>query len=131
MRRRLRGFRVVVTLVTLPCFSACSLFGPRLQTITVSSEPPGADVILNGSRVGNTPLRTQVPRREELLVELRKSGYQTEYRSSQRTLSTLGILDILGGALILVPFLGLLSSAAWEHDPETFGIIMEPAAEAK
>lgn len=122
--------RALVALVTIPCVCACSLFGPHMQTITVSSDPPGAEVRLNGDAVGTTPLRTQVARRDDLLVELRKPGYQTAYRHAERTLSTLGILDIVGGALILLPFLGLLSPAAWEQDPSTFGITLDPEAGA-
>jgi hypothetical protein len=125
------ALRVASAILIVPYFCACSLFGPHTQTITVSSEPAGAAVLLNGTRVGETPLRTQVPRREELLVEVRKSGYETAYRSASRTLSTLGILDVIGGAVILIPFLGLLSPAAWEQSPETFGINLEPATAAQ
>jgi hypothetical protein len=125
------ALRVVTAIVIVPYFSACSFFGPHMQTITVSSDPAGAEVLLNGTRVGETPLRTQVPRRDELLVEVRKPGYETAYRSASRTLSTFGILDVIGGAVILIPFIGLLSPAAWEQDPETFGITLdrEPAAQ--
>jgi hypothetical protein len=123
------ALRVAAAIVTVPYFCACSFFGPSMQTITVSSEPPGAEVLLNGTRVGETPLRTQVPRRDELLVEVRKTGYETAYRSASRTLSTYGILDVIGGATILIPFLGLLSPAAWQQDPETFGITLDPAAQ--
>jgi PEGA domain-containing protein len=119
------ALRVVSALVIAPYFCACSLFGPHSQTITVSSSPPGASVYVNGENVGTTPLRTKVPRREELLVEVRKPGYQTAYRTADRTLSTLGMLDIVGGFFLLVPFFGLLSPAAWVNEPETFGITLD------
>ena len=127
--------RATAALLAVPYLSACSLFGPRMQTITVSSDPMGATVVANGERLGNTPLRAQVRRSEDLLIEVRKPGYQTEYRTGDRTLSTLGILDIIGGWFLLVPFFGLLSPAAWEHEPDSFGIVMtpqeSPAAAAK
>jgi hypothetical protein len=97
-----------------------------MQTITVSSEPMGANVIVNGEHAGHTPLRYQVRRSEDLLIEIRRAGYQAEYRNGHRTLSTLGILDVIGGAIILVPFFGLLSAAAWEQEPSTFGVILTP-----
>jgi hypothetical protein len=118
--------RALAALVTLACFCACSTFGPRTQTIIVSSDPPGAEVRFNGNAVGTTPLQAQVGRGDELLVEVSKPGYQTAYRNAQRRLSTLGIVDVIGGAIILLPFLGLLSSAAWEQDPATFGITLDP-----
>jgi hypothetical protein len=120
--------RVVAAMVAVPYISACSLFGPRTQTITVSSDPSGATVIANGERLGNTPLRAKVSRKEDLLLEVRKAGYQTEFRSGERTLSTLGILDIIGTWFLLVPIFGLLAPGAWEQDPSSFGIVMTPEA---
>lgn len=61
------------------------------------------------------------------MIEVRKTGYQTEYRYTHRMLSTLGILDVIGGAIFLLPFFGLFSSAAWEHDPSTYGVVFTPA----
>jgi hypothetical protein len=117
----------MIALLGCTVLVGCSLFGPRMQTITVSSEPSAAIVIVNGNRVGKTPLRHQVRRGEDLLLEVRKEGYEVYYRSSHRTLSTLGILDVIGGSIILAPFFGLFSAAAWEHEPSTFGLILTPA----
>jgi hypothetical protein len=97
-----------------------------MQTMTVSSDPTGARVFINGTNVGTTPLRHQVHRSEDVLVEVQAPGYQRAYRSSHRTLSAIGIVDLIGGCIILVPFLGLLSPAAWRHEPATFGIVLDP-----
>jgi len=86
-------------------------------------------VLASGKPVGQTPVHFEVHRGENLLVEVRKSGYQTQYRTAFRTLSTLGTLDVVGGAIILLPFLGLLSSGAWVHDPSEYGFILEPQQE--
>jgi len=66
--------RSAVALICIFSFAGCSLFGPRVQTIRISSEPSGAVAIVNGHRVGNTPLRTQVHRGEDMLVEVREEG---------------------------------------------------------
>lgn len=124
-----RSVRSLVALVAACSMVGCSLFGPRMQTIAVSSDPMGASVIMNGERVGNAPVRHQVRRGEDLLIEVRKRGYETQFRNPSRSLSGLGILDVVGGAIILVPFFGLLSSAAWEHEPSTFGVILTPEKE--
>lgn len=118
--------RLSTIILVCICVCGCSLFGPRMQTITISSDPSDADVIVNGSRVGQTPLKHEVNRKENLLIEVRKTGYHTEYRSSHRTVSTLGTLDIIGGYIILVPFVGLFSPAAWEQEPATYGVILSP-----
>lgn len=49
----LRKILIVVLTISM---TGCS-FGPRMQTIQVSSEPTGADVIVNSNRVGKTPLQ--------------------------------------------------------------------------
>jgi hypothetical protein len=76
--------------------------------------------------VGTTPLHFEVQRGDTLVVEVRKPGYQTQFRTLSRKMITLGILDIVGGAIWLVPFLGLLSSAASEYEPAQIGITLEP-----
>ena len=105
--------------------TGCSFFGPRRQLLTVSSDPPGAQVFVNGERVGETPLQHRVRRSQDVLIELRKPGYETAYHTTHRTLSTLGILDAVGAAVILVPIVGLMSGAAWQHDPAVVGIILD------
>jgi hypothetical protein len=128
LRSRIRETHVLksISLVVTMCYLAgCSLFGPRYETIGVSSDPPEANVSVSGKSVGITPVRFEVHRGENLLVEVKKSGYQTQYRSASRKLSTLGILDVVGGAFFLLPLIGLLSSAAWEHDPAEFGVTLE------
>lgn len=119
------------SVIVATCYLAgCSLFGPRYETIGVSSDPPGAKVNVSGRPVGTTPVRFEVHRGENLLLEVQKPGYQTQYRSASRKLSTLGILDVVGGAMLLLPLIGLISSAAWEHDPAEFGITLEPVSKS-
>ena len=76
--------------------------------------------------MGTTPLQFEVDRGEKLLLEVQKSGYQTQYRTSSRKLSGFGILDVVSGFFWLVPFVGLTASGAWEHDPAEFGVTLEP-----
>lgn len=120
------NFRLISLLIASCYLAGCSLFGPRSESIGVSSDPPGARVIASGKPVGTTPLQFEAQRGDNLLIEVQKSGYQTQYRTLSRKMGTLGILDIVGGAIWLVPFFGLLSSAAYEHDPAEIGITLEP-----
>ncbi len=119
---------VVITLLIAGHLNltACSIFGGSAQPLMVNSDPPGAQVFINGTVAGTTPLQYQVPRRGDLAVEVRKPGYQTQSRMTGRKLSSVGIVDVIGGALFLVPLLGLIAPGAWEQDPSTIGVTLEP-----
>lgn len=125
MKRSAAWIRIMSAILLLTCGSGCSFFGPRMQTITISSEPLGAKISVNGETVGTSPLRTQVHRGEDLLIEARLPGYEAGFRTTHRSLSTVGILDAVGTFLILVPVIGLLSPAAWAHEPATYAIILD------
>lgn len=106
--------------------TACSIFGGSSQSLTVNSDPPGANVLINGTLAGTTPLQHQVSRRGDLTVEVQKTGYTPQTRVTGRKLSSVGIVDVIGGALFLLPLLGLIAPGAWEQDPGIIGITLEP-----
>ena len=58
--------------------------------------------------------------------EVRKGGYTTHFRSTSRKLSSPGIVDAFGGAMFLLPLLGLFAPGAWEQDPSAFNLTLEP-----
>lgn len=119
-------WRGIIASFALVSFSGCSFVAPSMQTIQVTSAPEGAKVRAGGQLMGQTPIQFEAHRGDNLLIEVQKEGYQTQYRTTSRTLSTIGILDVVGGCLFLVPLLGLLSSGAWKHDPDRYGIILDP-----
>lgn len=125
MKRSTVEIRLLSTILLLTYGSGCSFSGPRMQTITISSEPLGAKISINGETVGTSPLRTQVHRSEDVLIEARMPGYEAGFRTTHRSLSTVGILDAVGGAIFLVPLIGLLSAAAWAHEPTAYAIILD------
>lgn len=106
--------------------AGCSIFGGTSQPLIVNSEPPGADVMINGTLAGTTPLQHQVPRRGDLTVEVQKAGYTPQTRVTGRKLSSVGLVDVIGGAFFLLPLLGLIAPGAWEQDPSAIGVTLEP-----
>ena len=107
-------------------FSGCSIFAPSMQTLQVSSSPDGATVLAGGKPVGQTPVQFEVHRGKDLQIEVQKPGYKNQFRTTSRTLSSIGTVDVIGGFIILLPLLGLVSSGAWKHDPESYGFVLEP-----
>lgn len=120
--------RVLAALLCMVYLSGCSLFGSSSQNFSVSSDPMGATVRINGQQVGVTPIQYQVSRRGDLLVEVEKTGYKSQFRQTSRKLSSLGITDVIGGAFFLLPLIGLVAPGAWEQDPAAMGFSLEPAA---
>ncbi len=109
----------IVTLAVLALINAtsCSLVAPRMQSISVTSEPGGARVSINGMSAGVTPTQYKIKKNEETSIVVGKDGYETATRLTSTTLSTIGIVDIVGGCIFLLPFLGLLAPGAWKQDP--------------
>ncbi|TKB90401.1 MAG: PEGA domain-containing protein [Nitrospira sp.] len=118
--------RVLMILLSTIALAGCSFFGGSSQNFTVSSSPTGATVRINGQQIGVTPLQHQVPRRGELLVEVEKPGYKSQFRQTSKKLSGLGIADVVGGSVILLPLIGLVSPGAWEQDPPGMGFSLDP-----
>ena len=125
-RNAYRRVGVAVLTVCYLNLTACSIFGGSSQSLTVNSDPPGANVLINGTLAGTTPLQHQVSRRGDLTVEVQKTGYTPQTRVTGRKLSSVGIVDVIGGALFLLPLLGLIAPGAWEQDPGIIGITLEP-----
>ena len=126
--------KLLATASTVAIFTGCSLFGSHYQILTVCSDPDGADVMLNGFKIGKTPLQHKIRRRGQYLVELRKDGYNTVYTRTDQSLSAVGTVDVVAGAFLLVPLLGMISPAAWEQNPSSLGFVLylkEPPAKAE
>ncbi len=118
--------RMLTILIYTISLSGCSFFGGSSQNFAVSSNPTGATVRINGQQIGVTPLQHQVSRRGDLLVEVEKPGYKSQFRQTSRKLSGLGIADVIGGAVLLLPLIGLVSPGAWEQDPSVMGFSLDP-----
>lgn len=121
-----KSIGITFVLVCYLNLTACSIFGGSSQGLTVNSEPAGANVLINGTLAGTTPLQHQVPRRGDLTVEVQKAGFKPQSRMTGRKLSSIGIVDVIGGALFLLPLLGLIAPGAWEQDPGAIAVTLEP-----
>ena len=122
-------FSVFLAAVLLE-MTSCSLFAPHTQVVHVYSEPSGASVRFEG-RNYVTPFAMEVPRNRFFECEVRMDGYEKERLSSATTLSTTGILDLIGGCVILFPWLGFLSPGAMKLEKESWDIQLLPAAAGK
>lgn len=72
---------------TLTMSGCATIVNGRQQHVLVTSQPSGADVLLNGESVGTTPATVRMRRRGPAELELRKAGFATEAVSVPRRVS--------------------------------------------
>ncbi len=107
----------------LPLFllTSCSLVVPGSQSINILPSNPRADVYVDGNLIGKGPQMVNMKKSSSHSI-MAKCGGSAGTGVVDRSISTTGILDIVGGFLILIPFFGLLAPGAWKLSPESLSV---------
>lgn len=96
-------FIVILLLFTFSLQSCATLFSGSYDEVTLSSEPSGAKILVNGMDEGNTPKTIRLKKSKEYTIEFVKDGFQNK---SLRMTYGLGagwlILDILSGLVGII-----------------------------
>ena len=114
-RFMLRGTIATIVVASL---AGCSLAAPTTKSIDIIPSEPNAEVFVNGNLVGMGPQTVELSTGSAHSV-MAKCGRSAGTETINRRLSGTGVADIIGGLLILVPFLGLTADGAWTLSPET------------
>ena len=69
----MKNFVIVLLISALSSFVA-----PATKTILVKTDPIGAEVILNGYFVGNTPIEIKIDEKQYNFLSISKSGYKRQ-----------------------------------------------------
>ena len=104
----------------------CSLFAGSRATITVTATDPAAQIWIDGAMYGTGTVQAVVARDESHTV-IARVGDRVGVRSVGRTVSTTGILDIVGGILWLIPLLGLLGPGFWDPEEDHVTVVVPHA----
>jgi hypothetical protein len=72
------GARRYAVAIGLSALAGAGAGCAQYQYIGISSNPAGAEIYLDGERVGTTPQRLRVSREDHHKVFLKKQGYQSE-----------------------------------------------------
>lgn len=99
---------VVVSVLVL---SGCAtLFKGTSETVSLGSEPP-AEVYVNGTYRGDTPVKLDLKSDKEYDIEFRKEGFESKTVHISNSVGAGWIvLDVLGG---LVPVIVDAATGAW------------------
>ncbi len=114
--------KLMSVLLSIILLSGCSLFSSSKQDLTVMSNVPDAEIFINGQRVGVGNIETRVKKNKNVQVMARREGYYPAYYNVDTRWSTTGTLDLIGGFLLIVPFLGLLSPASHKLDSSNVAV---------
>jgi len=69
----MKNFFIVLLISALSSFVA-----PSMKTITVKTDPAGAEVILNGYFVGKAPVEIKIDEKQYNFLSISKSGYKRQ-----------------------------------------------------
>ena len=103
---------ILLVTVSSYMFAGCAnIFEGTKEDVDLSSEPPGANVYVNGQNRGKTPLTLNLKKGKEYNIEFRKDGFETKLFVLQYSLGAGWlILDILAG---LIGIIVDASTGAW------------------
>jgi hypothetical protein len=113
MKKNLKDVTSVLVLAAFVlALSGCAtVFRGEHRRLGVNSEPESAQVFINGTYYGRTPLRIELRPNQPYTIEFKKEGFKTEVRQIKNEIG-LGwvVLDVVCG---LVPVLVDALTGSW------------------
>jgi hypothetical protein len=88
---------------------------------------PNAEVYVDGTLRGTGPQTVELSKKSSHSV-MAKCGGSAGVAAIDRNLSTTGMLDIVGGFIALIPFIGLVAPGAWELSPTSVSVPVPDAS---
>jgi hypothetical protein len=102
LRTRMATIVSLIAIITLSTGCASILKGSK-SSVDVHSNPPGAEIYINGARVGTAPLQLEMASDKSYKLEVRKAGHMTRtYILESEVGVGWVILDVFAGGLIAV-----------------------------
>jgi hypothetical protein len=113
----------IVAAVAVAALAGCSFSAPQTKTIQIIPSTQNADVFVDGNLIGTGTQSVDLSTGKAHSV-MAKCGESAATGLISRRLSGYGVADIIGGLLILVPFLGLTSDGAYTLTPDTLNVAL-------
>ncbi len=121
-----KAFILVLLVISITITQVgCSTFVPHRQKVSIIASEPDAKIYINGELIGTGRVETKVPRNRDASVMVKCDGYYTATRMLSTTMSTVGVIDIIGGWIWLVPWLGLLFPGSKEIDTPNMTVVLD------
>lgn len=123
--------RPVVTaciLTLLLALSGCAtIITGTHQTVYFKSNPPGADIAIDGQAVGKAPMQTSLSRGGSYKVDFKLEGYEPATIQTDFTFNWWMVGNVIFGGLIGI-IVDFVSGAYLWIDPEHVSVTLKAAA---
>lgn len=127
MKKRIGQFIVLFICVRLAIGCATIIHGSS-QDISISSAPDEAEVWIDGARMGTTPTKVTLKRKNDYLVTVKKEGYKEATVKIEGATSAWIIGNIIFGGIIGCG-IDFITGGAYDLKPERLDINMTKLAE--
>jgi len=125
-----RRSRLVAAVVTLASVTGCAtVVNGTTQKIPVASDPPAADVIVDGALVGQTPTSVVLKRNTDHLVTVQKAGYEPRTTPVVKDVGGAVWGNVLAGGVIGWG-VDAASGAQYKLVPSTVSVALVPVSTA-
>ena len=118
-------YKIIGLLFIVIMFSGCAtILGRSTHPLVVSSRPDGADVYVNGFKMGTTPIQLDLKADKSYTIEYKKEGFETVTRIVNTKVGAgWVILDVISG---LVPVIVDAITGEWSRlDQKTVNAYLE------
>jgi len=93
----------LILLLCLTLMGCATLFKEKTTTVNFDSDPQGAEVYINGNRMGKTPMPLNLSHKQPVTVTFKKEGFEDKtYIINTKVGAGWVILDCLGGFIPVV-----------------------------
>lgn len=103
----------------------CSITRGNRQLVTITSEPTGAKVKMDGYK-GTTPYSVSLDRSKDYVVEVSKEGYETEQRQVTHSFSSMAIFGNILWLLVGV-IVDFATGSGYNLNPTNVNVELEKA----
>ena len=104
---------------------SCGLLVSGTQPVTINAPPPEADIYVDGAFIGKESVAVDLQRNHAHTVQARFEG-RVATATIGTKLSEYAVLDIIGGLLIIVPFIGLAGDGARSLTKTSIALTVPP-----
>ena len=127
--------KVLIQSVALACcvatvMSGCALANGTTQKVSINTSVPEARIFVDGTPRGTTeegrPVVVDLKRHSDHIVVASKEGFTSSQATINNGLSGLGVADVVGTCLFILPCISLLTGSAWELSPTSVFLPLDP-----